>query len=491
MVAPTQIINPIQRLASPDGQLYVNLRGFGPGGTALDPGEAMRGFLDAFGVPVTQIPEGLDAQAGLYRSLLTGKRVLVVLDNARDAEQVRGLLPGSPGCLAIVTSRNHLTGLVAADGAHPLALDLLTDAGARDLLALRLGAGRVAAEPDAVGEIIERCARLPLALALAAARAASQPTFPLAVIASELRRASHALDAFEGDDLATNVRAVFSWSCHALSADAAQLFGLLGLHAGPDVSVTAVASLAAIPLSHARGQLAELTCMHLLSQHSPGRYAFHDLLRAYAAEQALTHHSHHHRDAAVHRVLDHYLHTSHRAAMLMQPYLDPVTLDPPQPGVIVGEPTTVEDALRWFTAEHATLLAAVHFAAGTGFAAHTWRLAWTLTTFLLRRGLWHDHAEAQQAGLDAARRTGDNAGEAQALHGLALGYARSGRFREAYPLSQQALRLFERLGDQVGQATVHSQLGLVAGELQRPAEALSHSLRALDLYRALVIGPGR
>jgi DNA-binding SARP family transcriptional activator/tetratricopeptide (TPR) repeat protein len=468
----------------PDGQLYVNLQGFGPGETALDPGEVVRRFLDAFGVPVAQIPQGLDAQAGLYRSLLAGKRVLVVLDNARDAEQARPLLPGSPGCLAIVTSRNYLTGLVAADGAHPLALDLLTDAGARDLLALRLGAGRVAAEPEAVGEIIERCARLPLALALAAARAASQPNFPLAVIASELRRASCALDAFQGDDLATDVRAVFSWSYHALSADAAQLFGLLGLHPGPDISVAAVASLAAIPLSRARGLLAELTCMHLLTQHSPGRYAFHDLLRAYAAEQAHTHHSQHARDAAVHRVLDHYLHTSHHAAMLMQPYLDPVTLDPPQPGVIAGEPATAGDALGWFTAEHATLLAAVHLADGTGFAAHTWRLAWTLTTYLLRRGLWHDHAEAQQTGLDAARRNGDNAGEAQALHGLALGYARSGRLREAYPLSQQALRLFEKIGDHVSQATVHSQLGLVAGALQRPAEALSHSLRALDLYRA-------
>jgi transcriptional activator len=199
----------------------------------------------------------------------------------------------------------------------------------------------------------------------------------------------------------------------------------------------AVASLAAIPLSRARRLLAELTRMHLLTQHSPGRYAFHDLLRAYAAEQAHTHHSQHTRDAAVHRVLDHYLHTGHHAAMLMQPYLDPVTLDPPQPGVIAAELATAEDALGWFKAEHATLLAAVHLAAGTGFAAHTWRLAWTLTTFLLRCGLWHDHAEAQQAGLDAARRTGDSAGEAQALHGLALGYARSGHLREAYPLSQQ------------------------------------------------------
>lgn len=196
----------------PDGQLYVNLQGFDPGGAALEPGEAVRGFLEAFGVAVTRIPADLAARAGLYRSLLAGKRVLVVLDNARDAEQVRPLLPGSPGCLAIVTSRNHLTGLVAAEGAYPLTLDLLPAADARELLTRRLGSGRVAREPAAVDDIIAGCARLPLALTIAAARAATSPSFPLAVIATELREATRALDPFHGEDLATDVRAVFSWS---------------------------------------------------------------------------------------------------------------------------------------------------------------------------------------------------------------------------------------------------------------------------------------
>ena len=147
----------------------------------------MRGFLEAFGVPAARIPADLAGQAGLYRSLLAGKRVLVVLDNARDVEQVRPLLPGSPGCLAIVTSRNHLTGLVATEGAYPLTLDLLPAADARDLLARRLGAGRVDREPAAVDDIIAGCARLPLALTIAAARAATSPGFPLAVFAAELR----------------------------------------------------------------------------------------------------------------------------------------------------------------------------------------------------------------------------------------------------------------------------------------------------------------
>ena len=318
----------------PDGQLYVNLRGFDPAGPPLEPDEAVRGFLDAFGVPVARIPAGLPAQAGLYRSLLAGKRVLVVLDNARDAEQVRPLLPGSPGCLAVVTSRNHLAGLVATEGAHPLRLDLLDAAQARDLLSRRLGEDRVAKEPDAVSDIVAGCAQLPLALTIAAARAATNPSFPLAVFATELREATRALDPFHGGDLATDIRAVFSWSYHCLSPGAARLFRLLGLHCGGDVTVAAAASLAAIPLDGTRALLAELTQTHLLAEHAPGRYSFHDLLRAYATEQAHAQDSPDVRYAAAHRVLDHYLHTAHGAAMLMQPTLNPITLDPPQPAVI-------------------------------------------------------------------------------------------------------------------------------------------------------------
>jgi tetratricopeptide (TPR) repeat protein len=468
----------------PDGQLYVNLRGFDPGGQALEPGEAVRGFLDAFGIQVPRIPAGLPAQAGLYRSLLAGKRVLVVLDNARDVEQVRPLLPGSSGCLAIVTSRNHLTGLVATEGAYPLTVDLLTAADAGDLLALRLGAGRVESEPDAARDIIAACARLPLALTIVAARAASYPDFPLAAFASELREATGTLDTLSGGDLATDVRAVFSCSCRALSAGAARLFRLLALHPGPDIALTGAASLAAIPADRARALLSELTRVHLIAEHAPGRYAFHDLLRAYATEQARAHDSQEVRDAAVSRILDHYLHTAHRAAMLMQPHLDPIALDPPLPWVTLGAPATAEGALEWFAAEHVTLLAAVRVAAEAGYGTRTWRLAWTLNTFLLRRGRWNDQAMVWNAGLDAARRAGDTAGHAHALHGLAIGYARAGRLREASPLFLDALRRFETIGDHVSQATIHNGLSVLADRQQRPADMLSHSLQALDLYRA-------
>jgi DNA-binding SARP family transcriptional activator/tetratricopeptide (TPR) repeat protein len=467
----------------PDGQLYVNLRGFDPDGGAMDPGQVLRGFLDAFGVPATRIPEDLAAQTGLFRSVLAGKQVLVVLDNARGAEQVRPLLPGTPGCLAIVTSRDQLAGLVATEGALPLAVGLLTAGDARSLLTRRLGADRVAAEPEAADRIIAACAGLPLALTIAAARAATSPRFPLAAIAAELREATSALDAFYGGESATDVRAVFSWSYRTLSAPAARMFRLLGLYPGPDITLFAAASLTGLPPGQARVLLAELTRAHLLAEHAPGRYAFHDLLRAYAGELARTHDDQRTQDAAVDRVLGHYLHSAHNAALLTEPPHYPVTLGPPPPGVTVSEPATGDEALGWFTAEQPTLLAAVQLAARTGASTRAWQLAWALSTFLMRRGLWHEQATACQAAMDAARLAGDVTGEARALQRMAVGYAKAGRFAQCQPLFEEALPLLEALGDRDSQAHVHRALSWVAERQQRPAEALHHAQRCYDLYR--------
>jgi DNA-binding SARP family transcriptional activator/tetratricopeptide (TPR) repeat protein len=468
----------------PDGQLYVNLRGFGPAGTALDPAQALSGFLDALGVPAARVPADPDARAGLYRSLLAGKRVLVVLDNARSADQVRPLLPGSPGCLAIVTSRDQLAGLVAAEGARPLPVDLLTTADARELLTRRLGEARVAGEPEAVGDIIAACARLPLALTIAASRAATSPGFPLAAVAAELGEACCALDPFDGGDHATDVRAVFSWSYRALSPDAARLFRLLGLHPGPDIPVAAAASLAAVPLSRARMLLAELTRAHLLAEPDPGRYALHDLLRAYAGELASAQECPADRDAAVHRLLDHCLHTASNAAALIDT-CQSMELDEPLPGAIAGEHVAAEEALHWSDEERATLLAAVYLAADAGLDAHCWRLAWTLTTFLGRRGFSQDQISTLQTGLAAARRSGDATGQAHALIGLGRGYARAGRLHDAERQYRDGLRLFDGIGGHFTiRATAHSGLAWLAEHWQRPADALSHSLRALELYRA-------
>ncbi len=467
----------------PDGQLYVNLRGFDPNGAPLDPAEAVRGFLDALGVPAQRIPTGLPAQTALYRSLLAGKRVLVLLDNARGVEQVRPLLPGAPGCLVVVTSRDQLTGLVATEGARPLTLDLLSTAEARELIACRLGCERLTAEPDAVDDIVARCARLPLALAVAAARAATRPGFPLAVLAAELRDATGVLDVLRGGDGATDVRAVFALSYQALSPDAARLFRLLALDPGPDISTPAAASLAGVAPDGLRAPLAELTRAHLLTEHAPGRYTFHDLLRAYAAEQVGHLDPASDRNAAMHRMLDHYLYTAHAAARLLDPYLEPISLAPRQPGVTVSAPATAGDAFRWFNAEHPAVLAAIHLAADAGFDTHTWQLAWTMTTYYVRRGCWHDQTLAQTAGLDAARRLNCREAEAHALYGLALGYARSGRLHDAQPRFERALELFGALGDCANEASVHLRLGWLSSRLGRPAVALSHVLQALDLFR--------
>ena len=293
------------------------------------------------------------------------------------------------------------------------------------------------------------------------------------------------LDPFDSGDVATDVRAVFSWSYRALSRGAARLFRLLGLHPGPDITLGAAASLAGITPDQARAMLAELTRGHLLAEHRPGRYAFHDLLRAYATEQAQTCDDDGARSAAAARVLDHCLHAARAAATLIDPFFAPAAPAPPRPGVVLAGPATAEEALNWFTNERATLLAAVLLAAEAGFATHAWQLAWALNTFLLRRGLWDDQALACEAGLDAARRAGDTAGEAHALLLLALGDARAGRRDDALPRFHEALRLLETIGGyHSSRVTVHSSLGWIAEQQGRYADMLSHGMRALKLSRA-------
>ena len=473
------------RIASrfPDGQLYVNLRGFDPSGAALDPAEALRGFLDAFGIPAERIPGTLPAQAGLYRSLLARKRVLVVLDNARDAGQVRPLLPGSPGCLAIVTSRDHLTPLVATEGAHHLALGLLTPAEARDLLAHRLGASRVAAEPDAVDDISTRCARLPLALAIAAARAATHPGLPLTALAAELQATTGVLGALNAGDPAADVRAVFSWSCHALTDAAAGLFRLLGLHPGPDLTLAAAASLAGIPLNQARELVIELVRASLLSELTPGRYSYHDLLRVFGAELAHSVDTEAARRAAMRRMLDHYLHSAHAAALRLGPLMDTVVLSAPADRVVPESPADRDAARAWFAAEQDVVLAAIEQASAVGFDAHTWQLAWTMDTFLKWRGRWLDQAVVLRTAVGAARRLHDPAALATMLRALARACAKLGLWDEAYACGEEALALFTEIGDPNLQAFTHLQLGSVDDRQGRPAQAIRHAREALGLYQ--------
>ena len=466
----------------PDGQLYVNLRGFDPAAPPMSPADAVRGFLDAFGVPPQRISSDLDARVGLYRSLLADRRVLVVLDNARDTEQVRPLLPGAAGCLVVVTSRNQLTGLIAAEGARPLPLDLLTVDEARLLLTRRLGPARVAAEPDAVDEIIERCARLPLALAIAAARGAMHPQMPLGALADGL---SEALDALDAGDANLDVRAVFSWSYRTLTEPAARLFRLLGLHPGPDVALPAVASLAGLPVPGVRPLLAELTRAHLVTEQTPGRYTFHDLLRAYAAELAHRDDPEDERRAALQRMFDHYLHTAHAADRLLNPARwDVLTLADPVIGVALVDLVGREQAVVWFSDELRVLRATVAYAAATGFDHHVWQLASALATFLNRSGRWQDWADLAGLGLAAAHRLDDRAGLARTHRSLGLACARQDRYDDAVDHLQRALALFDEVGDELGQAFTHLN---ASNALERNAAygaSLGHAQQAQRLFEA-------
>ena len=488
----------------PDGQLYVNLRGFDPGGSAMPSDEALRGFLGALGVPADQIPVGIEAQVGLYRSLMDGRRMLVVADNARDAQHVRPLLPGSPGCLVVVTSRSQLAGLVTAEGAHPVTLDLLSTDEARGLLAHRLGADRVAAEPGAVDRILTACARLPLALAVVAARAATYPDLPLSALAAELSGAGPGLDAFASGDAATDVRAVFSWSYRSLSAGAARLFRLLGQNPGPDIAAPAAASLAGVPPARVRPLLAELTGAHLLTEHAPGggsgadrsgadrsgrgRFAMHDLLRAYAAEQANAHDEPHkadEADEALERLIDHYWQTGLAASMYLDPLRDAIEPEQPRPGVTPEYIGDHAQAMAWFTAERAVIVGLVHETAARGLDAYPPRLAWTLETFFDRRGYWHELIAMEEAALAAAQRRADPAARAHAERCIGRAHMRLGRHHEARGHFGRALALYARLNNDTGQAHVSLELTRVAELEGDYRAALSHSHRALELYHGV------
>jgi tetratricopeptide (TPR) repeat protein len=470
----------------PDGQLFINLRGYDPE-APVSAADALAGFLRALGVPGPEIPVGLDERAAMYRTLLNRRRVLVLLDNACSAEQVRPLLPGSAGCLVIVTSRDDLGPLVAAEGAHPLTVDLLTLDEARQLLAARLGAQRVSAEPEAVAEIIARCAHLPLALAIVAARAAVRPDFPLAALAAELSWTAGTLDAFDAGDAATDIRTAFSWSYQALSTGAARLFRLLGLHPGPDFSPAAAASLAAVPVRQPCPALAELARSHLLTEHLPGRYTLHDLLRAYATGLAHATDTEAEQRAALGRLLDHYVHTGTAADQCLLPARSPgpLALAPPAPGAVTAAPASPERAAEWANAESCNLAEALHLAGDSGFDGHALQLAWILESILTRHGKWLDLAGTWQAALHAAERLGHPAALAHAHHNLACAQGRLGRYPEAHAHYDQALKLYTAAGGLAEHARAHQNLAILWGQQEHFDKAIDHARQALATYQRL------
>jgi DNA-binding SARP family transcriptional activator/tetratricopeptide (TPR) repeat protein len=469
----------------PDGQLYVDLHGFDQSGQPVTPSAAIRGFFDAFAIPPDRIPVTLDAQAALYRTLLAGKRVLLILDNASDAAQVLPLLPGSPGCAVVVTSRAQLAPLMATGGAHLLTLEVLPGGAARDLLTSHIEAVRLAAEPRAADSLIELCAGLPLALRIVAARISINPAFPLAAFVTGLEDAHGRLDALDMGEASSSVRAAFSWSYNQLSDLAARAFRLLSLHPGPDVTLPAAASLLGLPQALAGRAMDELIRAHLLAEHAPGRYAGHDLVRAYAVTQARAIDTGTARREAGLRLLDYYLHTGYACALLINPARDPMTLAPAAPGVTLTRPDTTATALAWFEAEYRAMLAAAAFAAANGFDGHAWRIPWTLSDFFAYRGYRHQWVAAQELAVAAAAGLGDDTAQAHTRRSLGRACTEIGDYRQAGEHLTAAMVLYRKVHDRGGEALTRLALSRIFEAQQDYRRAAEQARSALGLYREI------
>jgi DNA-binding SARP family transcriptional activator/tetratricopeptide (TPR) repeat protein len=508
----------------PDGQLFMNLRGYDPA-QPMPAADALAGFLRALGVPGQDIPPEEEGRAALYRSMLSGRRMVVVLDNARSAEQVRPLLPAAPHCVAVVTSRDSLAGLVARDGAHRMDLDVLTLAEATSLLRVLIG-GRVDADPASAATLAAQCSWLPLALRVTAELASARPAVPLADLVVELADEQRRLDLMDaGGDERTAVRAVFSWSYQRLDADTGRAFRLAGLHPGPDLDLYAAAALTGTSLQHADLFLGQLARAHLIQPTRPGRHAMHDLLRAYARELAAAETPEADRQAALTRLFDYYLSTAAAAIDTLFPaerdcqHRIGCAADP-------APPLTDPDAARgWLDAERETLVAVVVHMATGGWPDHATRLAATLSRWLVTCNLCQEaaiiHHHARQAAVETEDRTAeataltslglvdmqqgcypaaadkfrqalllfretrDRNGEAQALHSLAMTDFRQGSYQQAVDEYQQALTLFRETGLRRAEARALGNLGVLLGRLGRRQEATDHYQLSLALQREI------
>jgi tetratricopeptide (TPR) repeat protein len=470
----------------PEGALYVNLRGFDPG-PPKSPQEALAGFLSALGAHPAGIPADLESQSALYRSLLNGRRMLVVLDNAANAEQVRPLLPGSAACRVIVTSRSRLSGLVIREGVRRVTLDLLTSAESNALLRRILGPDRVEAEPSAAAELARCCAHLPLGLHIAAERAALRPHATLADLVAELSDEQDRLTALAAaDDETTAVRAVFSWSHRALSPEAARAFRLIGLHAGPDISTLAAAALLGVTPARARGLLDALIGVHLLEETGPDRFRSHDLLRAYAAERARSDEPEPERRHAVRRVLAWYLHTGYAASQAILPLpqwerlrVGPLPADCPPVGF-----TSRSHALAWCDTERANLVAATRQAAEAGEFAITWKIPASLVFYFdTHKHPWSDLITSGNLGIAAAQRIDDPFGEAWLLTCLGNAYRALCQYDEADRCLQKAHSLLGEGGHQWLMGMNRGILGMLYGDTRRYEEAVTAYEQAIDLFR--------
>lgn len=470
----------------PHGQLYANLRGYDPG-SPVDPAQVLDHFLRALHVPPSAIPADPDARAALYRSLLADRRILVVLDNAATAAQVRPLVPGTVGCLAIVTSRSRLSGLAFRDGAHRVTLDMLTEPEAVTLLRTVTADYRPEDDAEQLVELARLCARLPLALRIAAERAARRPGIPLDILIQDLRDESGLWDALSVDDEeeADAVRTVFAWSYRALPGEPARVFRLLGLHPGAGFSAAAAASLTATSISQLRHLLDVLVGAHLLEHNAPDRYQFHDLLRVYAADQARQEESAENRELALRRVVSWYLHGADALQAALNPTAPRVSLDPPAadiPSLSFADPT---EATNWYTAERANLVAATRAAANARLDRIACQLAIVLRNVFQHLNPFEDWFATSEIGLAAARRLGDRGAEADLLESLAMACVQSHRLAEGVEHYRATVAIRREFGDRRGEAMALNGMGLLHLRRRALAAARSSFEQSLVVFREI------
>ncbi|WP_203908724.1 AfsR/SARP family transcriptional regulator [Rhizocola hellebori] len=465
----------------PDGQLYANLCGYAPG-TPLEPAETLGRFLRALGVPATQIPSDVDEAAALYRSLLSERKLLVLLDNASSPAQVRPLVPNSPGCLVLVTSRDRLDGLVALDGAVRLNLGVLAAVEAQGLLALLMGRQRVVASEPVATRLAELCGHLPLALRIAAANVMGQRGMTIADYVDLLSQGGRlAALQVDGDPEAT-VRAAFDLSYASLPVPSRHLFRLLGLIPGPQFTVEVAATLAQLPVAEAQKLLTSLVAAHLVEEPDRGRYGLHDLLSEYAAAQAGQAETEDERRAATERLYDHYQVTAVAAADRMYPYVLrlPAAQNPAESPF-----ADADDAAAWLDAERANLVAVVTHAAVHGSPTVAWRLADTLRGYLYLRMHILEWRTIAEAGLAAAKADEDLSGQAAAHTGLATLHWVQGKHPEAIDEFTSALRLARQVGWAAGESAALGNLGNLHWALGRLDQAVAHYRDALARHEEM------
>lgn len=467
----------------PEVQLYLNLRGYGPG-EPVSPDAAVESLLRGLGVDSGLIPSDVDERSALLRSTLSGRQALIMLDNARDADQVRPLLPGADG-LVIVTSRNQLRGLSIRDGAHRVTLNPLPPPQSIELLAAAIGPERVAGEPEAAATLVELCDYLPLALSIVAERALRSGLLADVVRALEDEKARLDNLGTGEDDPHTDLRAALSWSYQALSAEAARMFRALGLHPASDIGLDAAAALVNVPPARAKEALDRLVAAHLVEQRRPYRYELHDLIRLYATDLATAHEPGSERDAMVGRVLDWYLHAAASADLRMMPSRRHDFLEPYEPRALPPRFADSRQATRWFEREFDCLRSVVCWAAANGWAGHSWRTAMAMTTFFDSAIPWREGLEFYRSALRAAESTGDCAGEAYVLNSLGCIHLDKGDRLAALPYFERSLSLFQMLPGAGNRAMVLGNLALTYGEMGLADAAREHATQALELFKGL------